>query len=100
MITPVFEITQEENFIILRLRVPHLKVSSFDFYIEEDTFKFSGKPYFLRLIFPSPLIEDGSETASYNIDTGILTLNLPKKVLIFLNYFLDYFNLISIYLEN
>ena len=86
MITPVFEITQEENFIILRLRVPHLKVSSFDFYVEDETFKFSGKPYFLRLVFPSPLIEDGTETAAYNVDTGILTLHLPKKVGIFFNF--------------
>lgn len=81
MITPVFEITQDDNFVIVHLRAPHIKVNTFDFYIEERTFKFYGKPYFLRLVFPSDLIEDGREKATYDIETGIVTVNLPKKVI-------------------
>lgn len=80
MITPIFEIDQDQDFVIVKLRAPHIKVNTFDFYIENKTFKFYGKPYFLRLVFPSSLVEDGREKASYDIDTGIVTVLLPKKV--------------------
>lgn len=36
-------------------------------------------PYFLRLTFSNELVEDGSETSSYNLDTGIIELSIPKK---------------------
>jgi len=78
MITPVFEVKQNEEFVIVEMRTPHLKVSSFDFYIEENVFKFFGKPYFLRLVFPAKLVEDGREKASYDVTSGILSVQLPK----------------------
>ena len=80
MITPVFEIDQEEEFVVVKLRAPHIKVQSFDFYVEGSTFKFFGHPYFLRLVFSSELVEDGREKASYDVDSGIVTVLLPKKV--------------------
>lgn len=80
MITPIFEVKQNEEFIIVEMRVPHLKVSTFDFYIEKGTFKFYGKPYFLRLEFQKELVEDGREKSTYDISTGLLTVHLPKKV--------------------
>uniref|UniRef100_A0A7S4IA85 CS domain-containing protein n=1 Tax=Vannella robusta TaxID=1487602 RepID=A0A7S4IA85_9EUKA len=79
MITPVFEIEQNADFLVVRLRAPHIKVNTFDFYIEDKTFKFYGKPYFLRLVFPCSLVEDGREKATYDIDSGIVTISLPKK---------------------
>lgn len=80
MIIPIFEVKQDEEFVTVEMRVPHLKVSSFDFYIDKTTFKFYGKPYFLRLVFTKELVEDGREKASYDVSTGLLTVNLPKKV--------------------
>ena len=80
MITPVFEVDQNEDFVIVKMRAPHIKVNTFDFYIQERTFKFYGKPYFLRLVFSSPLVEDGREKASFDVDTGLLTVLLPKQV--------------------
>jgi len=79
MITPVFEVDQNEDFVIVKMRAPHIKVNTFDFYIQERTFKFYGKPYFLRLVFSSPLVEDGREKASFDVDTGLLTVLLPKQ---------------------
>ena len=79
MITPVFEVRQDDDFLYVEMRVPHMKVSSFDFYIEQDLFKFYAKPYFLKLVFPGKMVEDGREQATYDIAAGLLTVRLPKE---------------------
>ncbi len=48
MITPIFEVKQDEEFVIVILRVPHIKASDVDYYIMGNQFKFYAKPYFLR----------------------------------------------------
>mmetsp|Transcript_1211 Transcript_1211/g.4351 ORF Transcript_1211/g.4351 Transcript_1211/m.4351 type:complete len:562 (+) Transcript_1211:30-1715(+) len=78
MITPVFEVRQDEDYVFVEMRVPHMKVSSFDFCVEEDLFKFFARPYFLRLVFPGRLVEDGREQAAYDLAAGLLTVRLPK----------------------
>lgn len=46
--------------------------------VNEHEFKFYGSPYFLRLSFPGKVHEDGTEKASYDISSGLLTIRLPK----------------------
>ena len=86
MITPSFELTQNEEFVILKMRIPFVKVlfcwhpsfllcakiSQADMYILDAEFKFHCKPYFLRLHFPHSLVENGKETARYDADQGVL----------------------------
>ncbi len=79
MITPLFEVSQNENQVILVMRVPYIKTSTMDYYILGQEFKFYAKPYYLRLTFSHPLAEDGTEKAVYDIQKGELTIHLPKK---------------------
>jgi protein SHQ1 len=44
-----------------------------DWYLDAHQFKFFVKPYFLRLTFEQELVEDGRETAQYDIETGRFT---------------------------
>ncbi|NXQ34250.1 SHQ1 protein, partial [Alaudala cheleensis] len=91
MITPAFELTQDPDFLTVKIRVPYARASEFDIYFEGEDFKFYAKPYFLRqashffacrLTLPGRVVEDGREKASYNTDEGIstFTIQLPKEV--------------------
>jgi len=81
MITPLFEVSQDDEFIVLVIKVPYMKASTFDYYIIGCEFKFYAKPYFLRLTFPRPLDEEGGrERLAYDISNGVLTVHLPKAV--------------------
>ncbi|NWV58660.1 SHQ1 protein, partial [Malurus elegans] len=89
MITPAFELTQDPNFLTIKIRVPYARASEFDIYFEGEDFKFYAKPYFLRqvtgkkkLTLPGRTVEDGREKATYNTDEGIgtFTIRLPKEI--------------------
>ncbi|XP_026534843.1 protein SHQ1 homolog [Notechis scutatus] len=78
MITPVFELSQDPDFLTIIIKVPYARVSEFDVYFEGNSFRFYAKPYFLRLILPGRVVEDGREKASYD-GSGIFTIHLPKE---------------------
>ncbi|NXA80199.1 SHQ1 protein, partial [Thryothorus ludovicianus] len=80
MITPAFELTQDPDFLTIKIRVPYAKLSEFDIYFEGEDFKFYTRPYFLRLTLPGRVVEDGREKTSYNADEGAFTIRLPKEV--------------------
>ncbi|XP_053576862.1 protein SHQ1 homolog [Bombina bombina] len=79
MITPAFELVQDEDFLTINIRIPYAKVSEIDVYIEGDDFKFYAKPYFLRLTLPGRIVEDGRQKANYNSDNGTFTIRVPKE---------------------
>nr|XP_006113894.1 protein SHQ1 homolog [Pelodiscus sinensis] len=79
MITPAFELSQDPDFLTITISVPYARVSEFDIYFEGKDFKFYAKPYFLRLTLPGRIVEDGREKASYNVDKGVFTVQLPKE---------------------
>jgi len=51
MLIPDFKITQDDDFIIVSIRVPYVKVTACEFFIDEKHFKFYIKPYLLSLTF-------------------------------------------------
>eukprot|EP01132_Coremiostelium_polycephalum_P007894 gene7894-9713_t len=79
MLVPKFTVEQNEEFIIVVARTPYIKASEADFYLMGCQFKFYCKPYFLRLTFSHPIIENGKEKASFNVDTQEFTFYLPKE---------------------
>ncbi|XP_034389481.1 protein SHQ1 homolog isoform X2 [Cyclopterus lumpus] len=79
MITPAFDLSQDPEFLILSIRVPYTRTSEFDLHVDGADFKFFAKPYFLRLSLPGRIVEDGRETAKFDIDEGLVTLRVPKE---------------------
>ncbi|XP_013414830.1 protein SHQ1 homolog [Lingula anatina] len=80
MLTPAFELSQDETFLILIVRVPFAKVSETEIFIEENEVKFYSQPYYLCLTLPGNVIEDGRETAQYEAESGSFTIRIPKEV--------------------
>ncbi|XP_061687820.1 protein SHQ1 homolog isoform X2 [Syngnathoides biaculeatus] len=80
MITPAFDLSQDPEYLILSVRVPYTRTSEFDLYIDGTDVKFYAKPYFLRLTLPGRVMEDGREKASFDIDKGLFTVQIPKEI--------------------
>lgn len=78
MLTPVFELSQDDEFVFVSIKTPYVKIADVDFFINDTVFKFYVKPYFLRLNLPGEIIEDGRESASYDVEKGTFSIKLPK----------------------
>lgn len=50
-----------------------------EIHVEETLFSVHINPYFLRLNFPYPVLEDDDSTASYDPSSGTLTVRLTKE---------------------
>lgn len=70
MITPVFGVEQNPNFLIITLRAPYTNIKDTEIVYEDRTFLFASKPYFLRLFLPASVVDDETGTADYDMDTG------------------------------
>ncbi|XP_071083005.1 protein SHQ1 homolog [Haliotis cracherodii] len=79
MLTPSFELFQDDIFLTIAIKAPFTKVSETEIFIEDSDFKFYSKPYFLRLNLPGNIREDGRETANYDADKGTFTIRAPKQ---------------------
>ena len=80
MITPTFNLSQNNDFILLQLTCPYIKSQECSIDINGSILCFNCHPYFLRLEFTAQLIEDGREKSSYALESGILSLELPKAI--------------------
>jgi len=61
------------------MHTPYIKAAGADFFIEGDMFQCHVKPYFLRLRLPGRVLEDGRESAQYDVDKGEMVVRLPKE---------------------
>lgn len=78
MLTPRFSLTQNEQFIIASIETPYVKFSDGEMYMDGCVFSFYCKPYHLKLHFSSEVVEDGTETAVYDVDSGKFEIKIPK----------------------
>nr|XP_022299523.1 protein SHQ1 homolog isoform X3 [Crassostrea virginica] len=79
MLTPDFQLKQDENTLTIIINAPHARVTDTEIFIEDDEFRFHSKPYFLRLSLPGNIVENGHEKAEYNSDKGVFTIVVPKE---------------------
>ncbi|XP_071816381.1 protein SHQ1 homolog [Apostichopus japonicus] len=79
MLTPAFEVCQEDDFLTLIIKARFARVSETEIFVDGKAFKFYSKPYFLRLTLPGALVEDGRETANYDPEKGTFTIRFPKE---------------------
>ncbi|KAJ5074217.1 hypothetical protein M0811_00846 [Anaeramoeba ignava] len=82
MIIPKFNVEQEDNFIIINIKIPYSKFDDIDYYILGKEFKFYSKPYFLRLTFPHELDDENERDVkfNYNIEQNEISFKIPKKI--------------------
>ncbi|KAJ1655252.1 hypothetical protein IWQ61_004968 [Dispira simplex] len=78
MITPTFDVTQNDDFVRVTIYVPHLRTQDIDLHAQDNQLRFFARPYFLRLTFPGPIVEDERSTANYDLGLGQLVLQLSK----------------------
>ncbi|RKP37967.1 SHQ1 protein-domain-containing protein, partial [Dimargaris cristalligena] len=78
MITPRFEVTQDDQAVVVTIHAPHLRSQDIDIHIQDFQLRFFAKPYFLRLTFPGQVVEDDQSTAKYDIAQGELVLRVSK----------------------
>ena len=80
MITPDFKISQEEDLVVIKIRLPYVKISASEVYVEKNMFYFYLKPYYLKLQFTEDLIEgdEAVESSVYDHDTYIVTFKVKK----------------------
>ena len=55
MIRPIFNVSQDDSFIYIEAKVKYIKISDFEYFIEDNNFRFSLKPYYLNINLPKKL---------------------------------------------
>lgn len=81
-IIPRFKLSQDDEYVYVRIHVPYVKVSDSELIAEDCDFTFYCRPYLLKLTFPHPL--DGSDEercrAVYDpmLENGVIIAHLPK----------------------
>ena len=76
---PHFELIQDETCLSLQIRAKYLRQQDMEFYFGEKEFRFFCPPFSLHLEFDKCIEEDGTEKAMYCLDTGVLSVRIPKK---------------------
>ena len=80
MITPLFKCEQTNNFIIVKATLKYVKFSDFDYFIENNNFRFSLKPYHLNLHFSHNLNALSlNNKFTYDIEQQLLTCTIEKS---------------------
>ncbi|KAG8718613.1 hypothetical protein FRC08_004806 [Ceratobasidium sp. 394] len=79
MITPKFSCTQDHVSVTVNLYVPSVRAADVEIHVEDTLFSVHINPYFLRLNFPHPVLEDDESSASYDPASGTLTVRLTKE---------------------
>ena len=55
MIRPIFNVSQDDSFIYIEAKVKYVKISDFEYFIEDNNFRFTLKPYYLNINLPKKL---------------------------------------------
>ena len=80
MLVPEFKLSQNDTHVTVQIRLPYVKVTSAEFYIESNMFKFYLKPYLLSLGFEKRLKEaEEPSKAVYYHEKHLLSVDLEKE---------------------
>ncbi|KHN78421.1 Protein SHQ1 -like protein [Toxocara canis] len=79
MITPLFSIKQDDDFLIVDIRAPYANVKDTEIEYDGRMFLFSSSPYFLRLHLTADVVQNDNSTAEYDADKGTFMIKVPKK---------------------
>ncbi len=82
-IQPKFSLSQDNEYVYVKINVPHIRVTNTELIAESNNFTFYCQPYLLKLSFPGDINGESEKCkAVYNVDEedGVVLANLPKKV--------------------
>ncbi|KAI5951853.1 hypothetical protein KGF54_004928 [Candida jiufengensis] len=81
MITPFFTITQNEEFIYIDVKISHIRFSApnIEMIVKNELFIFSLPPYYLRLRFPYPCIDDERSHTEFDSKSESVKIKIPKE---------------------
>ncbi|KAG6897304.1 hypothetical protein C0992_002746 [Termitomyces sp. T32_za158] len=80
MITPRFSCSQTEQSLIISIYCPSVRAADVEIHVDGTLVSVHINPYFLRLNFAYPVLEDDASTAQYDPSSGYLTVTLTKEV--------------------
>jgi len=80
MLTPVFKLDQNDEFLFVNIKAPYTKINEADLFVESTDFRFYCKPYFLRLNLPGNILDNTeTESGTYDFDEGVFKLKFQKE---------------------
>uniref|UniRef100_A0A069DUB8 Protein SHQ1 homolog n=1 Tax=Panstrongylus megistus TaxID=65343 RepID=A0A069DUB8_9HEMI len=78
MLTPNFNLSQNEREICLVIRAPLANIAKTELVVDRNIIFFYSSPYYLRLHLPGELVDDENQTGKYDSDKGEFTFILKK----------------------
>ncbi|GFS80659.1 protein SHQ1 homolog [Nephila pilipes] len=78
MLTPAFDLTQNEEFLVISIQVPYAKFSEVEIDYDDYSFMFYCKPYYLRLNLPGKVVCCEKPVYTYDVDKRIFTIHAAK----------------------
>lgn len=81
MITPFFSISQDDEFVFIDVKISHVRFSAqgIEMVVEDELFVFLLSPYYLRLRFPFPCVDDERSHAAYDSKSEAVKIKIPKE---------------------
>ncbi|KAI0315850.1 SHQ1-domain-containing protein [Amylostereum chailletii] len=79
MITPRFSCSQTDSSVIASIYCPSVRASEVEINVDDTLLSVHIAPYYLRLNFPSNVLEDDDSSAVYDPSSGYLTVTLTKE---------------------
>ncbi|KAF9050644.1 SHQ1-domain-containing protein [Hymenopellis radicata] len=79
MITPRFTCSQTDESVIISVYCPSIRASDIEVNVDETLFTLHVNPYFLRLNFSYPILDDDNASATYDPGPGLITVTLTKE---------------------
>uniref|UniRef100_A0A8D8LW26 Protein SHQ1 homolog n=1 Tax=Cacopsylla melanoneura TaxID=428564 RepID=A0A8D8LW26_9HEMI len=78
MLTPLFELSQNEDNVAIIIKAPYANIADTEVYVEDTDFRFCSSPYYLRLHFPGQIKETEYTSGKYDSDKGQFTFIVNK----------------------
>ncbi|KAG5881928.1 hypothetical protein JTB14_034286 [Gonioctena quinquepunctata] len=79
MITPRFNLYQNDNSLTIKIRAPYCCLRELDIEGHKDRFLFLCKPYYLRLQLPGNIVENDNFHSSFDCDSGEFAFTYDKE---------------------
>ena len=81
MIRPLFNVRQDENFIYIEAKVKYIKISEFEYFVEDNNFRFTLKPYYLNINLPGKLNSESQQNNfKYDPENQLLQCKIAKNI--------------------